>query len=325
MSVDVPEWLDELLRCPRCRMPLARHERVVRCERGHEYPLTDGYADLWIEPEDEEARRTAESFGYEWTTFDANNEEDAAFWARHSTGLDLSGHESVTALDAGCGKGRYTRFIAAQVGRMVALDGSIAVRAAVRNLAPLGNTAVVRADLRAAPFDPASFGFVSSIGVLHHLDDPRAGFDRLAALVAPGGTMFVYLYSRPEGGGIRARGLAAAAALRRASVRVPHRPLRWLSIPVAAALWLTLVLPGAIGDRLRVRSLAGLPMHTYRGKPFRSLWLDTFDRLSAPIEHRYVWSQLQPWFDDAGLVVRDVRDDAGFYVVAGRPAASSAS
>ena len=34
-------------------------------------------------------------------------------------------------------------------------------------------------------------------------------------------------------------------------------------------------------------------MYGYRRKPFRSLVLDTFDRLSAPVEHRYVWSELQ--------------------------------
>ena len=44
-------------------------------------------------------------------------------------------------------------------------------------------------------------------------------------------------------------------------------------------------------------------MSTYRDKPFRSLVLDTFDRLSAPVEHRYIWAELEPWFADAGLVV----------------------
>ena len=45
-------------------------------------------------------------------------------------------------------------------------------------------------------------------------------------------------------------------------------------------------------------------MYTYRDKPFRSLVLpDTFDRLTAPVEHRYVWSELQRWSDDTGLVV----------------------
>lgn len=319
MSSTVPDWLCEVLRCPQCGTTLSRDGNVLGCaDRRHRFVVRDTYVDLWDDVPDDATRRTAESFGYEWTTFHENNPEDAAFWARHSAGLDLSGMESVMALDAGCGKGRYTQFIAPHVDRLVALDGSLAVEAAARNLEPFGNVGVVRADLRSVPFAPASFGFVSSIGVLHHLDDPKEGFLRLARLVSPGGTMFVYLYSRPSGGGVRAAGLRAAAQLRRLTVRVPHRPLRWLSVPVAALLWLTLVAPGRIGEALRVRRLAALPMHTYRRSPFRSLWLDTFDRLSAPIEHRYVWSDLEPWFAEAGLTVRSVRDDAGFYVVAER-------
>ena len=61
-------------------------------------------------------------------------------------------------------------------------------------------------------------------------------------------------------------------------------------------------------------------MATYRDKPFRSLVLDTFDRLSAPIEHRFTWPDLAPWFAESGLVVDSHRDDSGWFVVAHRPA-----
>jgi hypothetical protein len=53
--------------------------------------------------------------------------------------------------------------------------------------------------------------------------------------------------------------------------------------------------------------------------PFRSLVLDTFDRLSAPVEHRYVWEDLAPWFEEAGLVVDAARDETGWFVLAHRP------
>lgn len=286
------------------------------CEAGHRHREHDGYVDLRRDDLDEVTRRTAESFGYEWTAFEANNDEDESFWRRHSSDLDLSGMGDALAIDAGCGKGRYTRFMAPHVGRMVALDASDATAVAARNMASLANVAVVRADLRDIPFEESAFDLVSSIGVLHHLADPHDGFLRLTRLLAPGGTMFLYLYSRSGSPGLRSTGLAAATAIRRLTVRVPHRALRALSVPVAALLWLTLVVPGALGDRFRIRRLSSLPMHTYRGKPFRSLWLDTFDRLSAPLEHRYLWSELEPWFDEAGLEVVAVRDDAGFYVVA---------
>jgi hypothetical protein len=92
-----------------------------------------------------------------------------------------------------------------------------------------------------------------------------------------------------------------------------------LCTPLAALLSVTIVAAGRLGDRIGVAALSGLPMATYRDKPWRSLVLDTFDRLSAPIEHRYVWAELAPWFDQAGLVVEAARDESGWFVVAHRP------
>jgi hypothetical protein len=60
-------------------------------------------------------------------------------------------------------------------------------------------------------------------------------------------------------------------------------------------------------------------MDTYRDKPFRSLVLDTFDRLSAPVEFRYVWKDLEPWFEATGLEVDAARDETGWFVLAHRP------
>ena len=90
-------------------------------------------------------------------------------------------------------------------------------------------------------------------------------------------------------------------------------------MPIAAGLYWGIVVPGAYGDRRGVGGLAGLPMDAYRGKPFRSLVLDTFDRLSAPVEHRYVWKELAPWFSETGMVVDAARDETGWFILARKP------
>jgi hypothetical protein len=41
--------------------------------------------------------------------------------------------------------------------------------------------------------------------------------------------------------------------------------------------------------------------------------------LSAPVENRYVWNDLKPWFQRAGLVVDAARDEAGWFVLAHLP------
>ena len=262
--------------------------------------------------------RTFASFGFEWNNFDEVRDEDESFAEVYFRDLDLAGLEGKVGLDAGCGKGRYTRFLAAHLAVTAALDGSSAVEAAARNLAGMPSVLVVKSDLRAAPFAAESFDFIASLGVLHHLDDPRQGFERLLTYLAPGGRILLYLYSRPPTPGLRATALRLAAALRTVTVRLPHRLLKVLSEPIAAGLYAGIVLPGGNGDRRGVAALSGLPMNAYRGKPFRSLVLDTFDRLSAPVETPLCLAGLAPWFTNRP-VVEAARDDTGWFVLARKP------
>jgi SAM-dependent methyltransferase len=309
----------EYLRCPRCGHVLAPEPAGVACTNGHRYRERSGYLDFSTDVIAEgTTERTLSSFGYEWNAFDAIRDEDESFAAIYFKDLDLPGLAGRVGLDAGCGKGRFTRVLARHLKTVVALDGSAAVQAAARNLAAFDNVGVVRADLRLPLFAPGSFDFVSSLGVLHHLDDPREGFRHLARYLAPGGQMLLYLYSRPETVNVRSVALASASVVRRASVDLPHPVLKALSGPIAALLEVGVVQPGRWGQRRGIAALDRLPMSTYRDKPFRSLVLDTFDRLSAPVEHRYVWAELEPWFAEAGLVVDAARDETGWFVLAHR-------
>lgn len=319
--VVVPERIAQRLRCPRCNDPVTVRSdtRDIVCDRGHRFAVTDSYLDFSQEAPDETTGRTYASFGYEWNTFDDVRSEDEISADVYFKDVDLEGLKGKIGLDAGCGKGRFTRFVAEHIEALVALDGSSAVEAAARNLKQFDGVTVVKSDLRDAPFAEESFDFVSSLGVLHHLADPEEGFRRLVRLLAPGGSILLYLYSRPSTPGVRSAALAMATALRKVTVRLPHRVLKALSGPIAACLYVAFVVPGRWGARHGVRALADLPMDLYRDKPLRGLVLDTFDRLSAPVEFRYVWSDLEPWYTRAGLVVDAARDDTGWFVLAHRP------
>lgn len=318
----IPDQIIDRLRCPQCGETVKPDgdDRSVECPSGHRWPMRDGYLDCsqGSVPEGTTSATFA-SFGFEWNNFDDVRTEDEGFADVYFRDVDLSSLDGKVGLDAGCGKGRYTRFLAEHLGALAALDGSSAVEAAARNLATFPSVLVVRSDLRRAPFAPAGFDFIASLGVLHHLDDPQAGFERLLEYLAPGGQILLYLYSRPPRPGLRSAALAAAAALRKVTVRLPHPVLKVVSTPIAALLYYAVVVPGQYGDRKGSAALSGLPMDAYRGKPLRSLVLDTFDRLSAPVEHRYVWSELAPWFADGGLVVDAARDETGWFVLAHRP------
>ena len=295
-------------------------EDGVRCSNQHRYARHRGVLDFSAEASNEgSTEKTFASFGFEWNAFDQVRDEDEQFAEIYFRDLDLDGLKGKIGLDAGCGKGRFTRILARHLEAEVALDGSSAVEAAVRGLGDLPNVSVLQSDLRRAPFAPESFDFVSSLGVLHHLDDPHDGFTRLVRLLAPKGQILLYLYSRPSVPGARATALKLATAVRKVTVRLPHPALKALSTPIAGLLYGGMVVPGRWGQQRGISRLADLPMDTYRDKPFRSLVLDTFDRLSAPVEFRYVWSDLEGWFSDAGLVVDAARDETGWFILAHRP------
>jgi SAM-dependent methyltransferase len=316
----LPRQIAESLRCPSCGQPVTQSpgpDGGFACASGHVTPERDGYLDASGEQQtDANTDKTFASFGYEWNTFADVRSEDAKFAEVYFRDLDFESLQGKVGLDAGCGKGRYTRFLAPHLDALVALDGSDSVIAAVRNLGEFDNVAVIKSDLRHAPFAEGSFGFISSLGVLHHLDDPHEGFRYLVSLLAPGGTMLLYLYSRPKELGARGVALKLSSAVRKLTVRMPHRVLKPVSAGVALGLKALVVLPGRVGDQRNIAALSGLPMSAYRDKPFRSLELDTFDRLSAPVEHRYIWSELEPWFVKAGMTVEAARDEAGWFVLA---------
>lgn len=316
----VPPALLERLRCPTCLQQLMADEKALRCPSGHVLDCSRGFVDAGGEPEDPVTRATFRSFGYEWNTFSELDEDDVAFADWYLGILDPAQLSGRVGLDAGCGKGRFSRLLAHRVDALVAMDGSEAVVAATHNLADLPNTLVVKADLRDPPCEAGSFGFVACLGVLHHLADPAGGFAALARLLAPEGLLLVYLYSKPAPGTLRARALAIAAHGRRRTVRMRHRRLRALSLPLAALLYGGVVLPGRLGERLGIERLARLPLAAYRGRHLRSLWLDTFDRLSAPVEHRFTFEEVAPWFAAAGLDIEHRRDEHGLLVLARREA-----
>ncbi len=108
----------------------------------------------------------------------------------------------VEALVAGCGTGLYTIELALSFpqARITAIDLSqtslsYAMRAAARH--GVSNVSFFQADILNLPkYLPKKFDYISSTGVLHHLEDPLAGWKSLSSLLKPDGIMHAALYSR---------------------------------------------------------------------------------------------------------------------------------
>lgn len=104
-------------------------------------------------------------------------------------------------LIAGCGTGRHSiqtarRFQASRVTAVDLSRASLAYAIRKTNELHIENIDYFQADIMALGNLDRRFHIVESIGVLHHLEDPAAGWRILVSLLQPGGLMHIALYSR---------------------------------------------------------------------------------------------------------------------------------
>jgi SAM-dependent methyltransferase/uncharacterized protein YbaR (Trm112 family) len=251
-------------------------------------------------------RRTAASFGYEWThwgTMLPEYEEVARHYFEPLGSLEFGGR---LLLDVGCGSGRQAHYAHRWGARVVGMDLSEAIEVAARNVPPSGSL-FVQADVRKPPFRPGTFDDVVSFGVLHHLPDPEAGFDTVRRLARPGGRVLVYLYHAFEGQPVKRAGRVVFDAMRRVTTRLPHGAMRPLAHGLGAVFTVAFVVPARmLRQRPSGRRLsAARPFASYVDLPFRVIVNDQFDRFATPIENRYRRDEVAAWFERANL--RDVR------------------
>jgi SAM-dependent methyltransferase len=261
--------------------------------------------------EDAIKRRTADSFAYEWEQFggwrDAWQRNFLEYMQPHDAGF----FAERLVLDVGTGSGRHSLQAARLGARVVAVDLGRSIDVARRNLPP--DALTVQADAERLPFDPQSFDFVMSIGVLHHLPDTERALRAIVPFARSGGRVHVYLYWIPERAGHRAV-LRLVTAARRLTVRLPHRLLHALCYPLSAVLFILVVLPHrALRRRPRGRRLSdAMPLKTYADYPFGVLVNDQFDRFSAPLEHRYRRDEVETMLRRSGLEDVQVLANAGW-------------
>ena len=205
----------EYLACPSCgnsvRLGEVAHEDGIEIMEGvldcsgcaRTFPIVRGvprFADL--NSIEEEKQATAEKFGWSWQTFSQEEEKYAEEFLGWIAPVQPEFFAGKIVLEGGCGKGRHTRRVAQWGARdIVAVDLSAAVEVAFAATRGVENAHVIQADIFNLPLRRV-FDYAFSVGVLHHLPDPRAGFKSLVSKVKPGGHVSAWVYGAENNGWI---------------------------------------------------------------------------------------------------------------------------
>lgn len=138
-----------------------------------------------------------ERFGYEWDTYDAMTPEYEAQFRNWTGPIAQSEWKGKRVLDAGCGMGRNSVWpLEWGADALTAFDlDDRSISAAKRTLAKYPNATVVKQNIHDLPW-VGEFDIAFSIGVIHHLEDPKKALSEIVRALKPGGTLLIWVYSR---------------------------------------------------------------------------------------------------------------------------------
>ena len=244
---------------------------------------------------------TATSFGWQWQHFtqaDERYEQQFLAWIAPVTPEFF---KDKIVLEGGCGKGRHTQ-LAARWGAIdvIGVDLSAAVETAFAATRELPNVHIVQADIYALPF-AAVFDYVFSVGVLHHLPNPRGGFKSLASRVKPGGHISAWVYGAENNEWITRW---VNPLRKRLTSRMNPRTLLQLSkLPAAMMFAATKLIYGPVN-----RLTPGVARHLFYNDYLKAIanfgWREqhtiVFDHLVAPTAFYISRAEFADWWREIG-------------------------
>lgn len=278
-------------------------EGALRCAScASSFPITRGIPRFaTLEGVETDKRATAANFGWQWHHFtqeDARYAEQFLGWIAPVTPEFF---QDKVVLEGGCGKGRHTQLAARWGAReVIGIDLSIAVETAFAATRSLRNAHIIQADIFHLPL-ARKFDYAFSVGVLHHLPNPRGGFLSLASKVKPGGYISAWIYGAENNEWITR---FVNPVREKITSRIDQRVLLQLSKVPAAFLYLaTKLIYGPLN-----RNGSGLSKHLFYNDYLSSLstfgWREqhtiVFDHLVAPTSFYIPREDFETWWRDIG-------------------------
>jgi len=245
-------------------------------------------------------------FGKEWNRFDQSNlsqnelREIFDSWFSIFPWGDISG--AAVGFDLGCGSGRWANFVAPRVGLLHCIDPSAeALAVARRTLKRHSNCRFHLAAVENIPLADESADFGYSLGVLHHVPNPRAGLKSCTSKLKPGAPFLVYLYYAFDNRSRWYRAIWRLSDILRKSISRMPDPLRYsISQTIAFFVYLPLARTALILEKMGAK-IDSFPLAYYRHRDFYVMRNDALDRFGTRLEHRFTRVQIQDMAEDAGL------------------------
>jgi len=278
-------------------------EGELRCRScATSFPIIRGIP-RFANPEKVESDKaaTAAGFGWQWQHFTQDDARYAQQFLGWIAPVTPEFFQDKVVLEGGCGKGRHTLLAAGWGARdVIGIDLSDAVETAFASTRDLPNAHIIQADIYHLPL-ARHFDYAFSVGVLHHLPDPRGGFISLASKVKPGGYISAWVYGAENNEWITR---LVNPVREKLTSKMNRRALLQLSKLPAACLFLaTKLVYGPLNSR---RNGSTLAQHLFYNDYLAAIahfgWREqhtiVFDHLVAPTAFYIARDDFESWWRD---------------------------
>jgi len=246
-----------------------------------------------------EKAATASSFGWQWQHFTQADEKYEQQFLGWIAPVKPEFFRNKIVLEGGCGKGRHTQLAAGWNARdVIGIDLSAAVETAFAATRDLPNAHIIQADIFHLPLRRV-FDYAFSVGVLHHLPNPRGGFLSLASKVKPGGHISAWVYGAENNEWITR--WVDPLRKRITSPMNPRALLHLSKVPTVALFAATKLIYGPLNRSARGAALARhLFYNDYLNAISRFGWREqhtiVFDHLIAPTSFYISRAEFAEWW-----------------------------
>ena len=250
----------------------------------------------------------ADNFGLQWNKFSKTQLDSYSghpisaerFWK--ATGWRKSELRNKWVLDIGCGSGRFAE-IALQAGaKVIALDYSNSVDAALNNLKHFPNFYVVQGDIFSLPFLKNSFDFVYCLGVLQHTPNVQKALKVLPPMLSKNGKLCVDVYWKRFRTMMHSKYLVRPITKRIPNIilfKIIEKIVPWI-LPLSIFLSLFPFIGVALKRILPIANYYNIyPLS--RDQLIEWAVLDTFDMLSPEFDSPLTKNMLHKYMKETGL------------------------
>ena len=248
---------------------------------------------------------TVDSFGEEWSKFNYfNKEEIENIGNEYFDIVDFSKfNEDSTALDVGCGTGRWSIYLSSKFSNVYAMDPSKAIYSAANLTKDIPGIHLLKSSAENIPFEDNTFDLVISLGVLHHIPDTQKALNSIVKKVKSGGQCLIYLYYALDNRSFFYKMIFHSSSFFRFFISKLPSFLKKIICDIIAILvympfiylskFVKMILGKKWGDKI--------PLSYYRNKSFNVVRNDALDRFGTPLEQRFSKVQITSMMEKAGL------------------------